>query len=1208
MDPVGVNSIETAALGRPFQLGMLYDCRRDALVPGIRLWSKEQLQQNITTKPQINTDFTVTASDSMEEKTKLLNISGCLKLSLLGGLLNVSGAANYLKDTKKSFNQQRLTLHYHSTTKFEELIINHFTSGDMAHYENEVATHVVTAVLYGADACFVFDREVTSGENKMEVAGDVKAVLEKLKGIANGTVDANMKLNKNLKTAAQKFSCTFYGDFQLPRSPTSFEDAMKVFEDLPKLLGENKELAVPLRVWLYPLDKLFSRAVKFQHEISTSLSTDIESVIESLSTTEMKCRDLRKDTPASTFTAFHDKINDMKKNCYQCRLSLMKTFGSLLPKIRAKFIEDTALIDLLNDHVKSPFERSALEEWLKEKEEESDIIKTLLTQLNASGAMVEINLNKTLMNLEVQHLVSYTFTSLGWTDELLSKQKAFLSSSTTAENEGKTDQKSWLSSDIQRTMRNNLRVFKKCIDLNNSESIKFIVASKEMDNNPGSCILLYENESNEAICFSPPSKPDCPIIEDVRCTQVVLKVSPVCPATEELKLLYKMKEEEDWRSQAVSKNQNTVILTDLRPDTEYNIKCAAVGKLNYTVHSDVTRLTVINQNLIKAKESAIENLSWTEKKCSLLLEKNREKTFSTLHKKIQDMQKNCQTYRQDFRDRIKSVIRSVKACEKESCALMDLLQAHDESPFNEKSLKEWITVKEEELNTVNEFLRQLMDCGAEVNRSLDSYLSDVQVENVFCYTFSSLEQPDELLNEQENYMNPQMKREPQKKPDVTSQSWLTGRIREKMREHLKTFKELMTSVSSQSTTFMVSVKGHEKHPGSCILLYENGSKEAVSFTSPSKPDSAITVQQVRYSQVVLKVSPPCPATEELKILYKMKEEKDWRSQTVSKNQNTVTLTDLRPDTEYNIKSAAVRKLNYITESDVTAVITKDKNDLIKNSILTEDGNPARYRLQTSSDNLGQSELFRKITFGERDKNKPHKTILMVGETGTGKTTLINVMINYMLDVQREDKVWFEITDDQSDRTSAQSQTSIITLYGFYLQESPIDLTIIDTPGYGDTHDIQNDKEIAESLLSLSKYAEGIHKIDAVCLVIKASQTRLSDRQIYIYDAVQSLFGRDIAENIVLLFTHSDGARPKNALTAIKEAKVKCAVNDKNQPVYFLFDNCQSDAIDDDDEEDEEDREMRIKLSWRCSFKGMMKLLKFLDTIQPKSLKMTRHVL
>jgi len=36
MATVGVNVIETAALGRPFQLGMLYDCRRDALIPGTK--------------------------------------------------------------------------------------------------------------------------------------------------------------------------------------------------------------------------------------------------------------------------------------------------------------------------------------------------------------------------------------------------------------------------------------------------------------------------------------------------------------------------------------------------------------------------------------------------------------------------------------------------------------------------------------------------------------------------------------------------------------------------------------------------------------------------------------------------------------------------------------------------------------------------------------------------------------------------------------------------------------------------------------------------------------------------------------------------------------------------------------------------------------------------------------------------------------------
>lgn len=33
------NVIETAALGRPFQLGMLYDCRSDMLIPGITIFN-----------------------------------------------------------------------------------------------------------------------------------------------------------------------------------------------------------------------------------------------------------------------------------------------------------------------------------------------------------------------------------------------------------------------------------------------------------------------------------------------------------------------------------------------------------------------------------------------------------------------------------------------------------------------------------------------------------------------------------------------------------------------------------------------------------------------------------------------------------------------------------------------------------------------------------------------------------------------------------------------------------------------------------------------------------------------------------------------------------------------------------------------------------------------------------------------------------------
>ncbi|XP_001344233.1 uncharacterized protein isoform X2 [Danio rerio] len=280
--------------------------------------------------------------------------------------------------------------------------------------------------------------------------------------------------------------------------------------------------------------------------------------------------------------------------------------------------------------------------------------------------------------------------------------------------------------------------------------------------------------------------------------------------------------------------------------------------------------------------------------------------------------------------------------------------------------------------------------------------------------------------------------------------------------------------------------------------------------------------------------------------------------------------------------------------------------ILKQSSKTKDGSPDLYHLKPKTDCHAESEPYRKITFGKRDPKKTLKTILLVGETGTGKTTLINVMVNYMLGVQREDKVWFEITDDQSDRSSVHSQTSIITVYGVYLQESPIDLTIIDTPGYGDTQDVH--REIAINMLDLSTSENGINELDAVCLVIKATQSRLDDRQICIFDAVQSLFGTNIADNIVLLFTFSRGAIPKNVLTAVKEDQIQCAVNEQNQPVYFLFDNCQSDTRVKGCSEKDEAQHKMLEQSWEISFTGIKRFFSFLENIKPKSLKMTRDVL
>lgn len=278
---------------------------------GITLWDREQLQQNTVVRPHFKTELNITTSDTIQEKAKHLNVDSELKLSILGGNVTLSGAARYFNDSKRSFIQERLMLHYRTNTKFEQLTMNHLAHGRMDHhdiFDYDVATHVVTAVLYGADAYFLFDRDVSLEEKKKDIQGEVNIALDKLKTLMSAGARVELNLNETEKAAVQKISCTFYGDFMLHSNPTTFEDTVKVYTELPKMLGENGEHAVPVKVWLFPLVKLDTRAAKLQRNITTEHIRAVESVIEALNVTKMKCGDLLQDTAATSFSTFHDQV------------------------------------------------------------------------------------------------------------------------------------------------------------------------------------------------------------------------------------------------------------------------------------------------------------------------------------------------------------------------------------------------------------------------------------------------------------------------------------------------------------------------------------------------------------------------------------------------------------------------------------------------------------------------------------------------------------------------------------------------------------------------------------------------------------------------------------------------------------------------------------------------------------------------------------
>ncbi|XP_022777700.1 uncharacterized protein LOC111319140 [Stylophora pistillata] len=184
------------------------------------------------------------------------------------------------------------------------------------------------------------------------------------------------------------------------------------------------------------------------------------------------------------------------------------------------------------------------------------------------------------------------------------------------------------------------------------------------------------------------------------------------------------------------------------------------------------------------------------------------------------------------------------------------------------------------------------------------------------------------------------------------------------------------------------------------------------------------------------------------------------------------------------------------------------------------------------------------------KDRREKVLLVMGATGGGKNTLINGMINFIMEVEWKDDFRFKLVTEKvtSQHESVTKEITAYTIHPLKGSNIPYTFTIIDTPGFGDTRGLNRDVSITNHVREFfsSKPPNGIDHLDGIGFVTQASQARLTPTQKYIFDSILSIFGKDVQNNFFMMCTFADGKSPP-VLDAIREAKI-------SYQGYFKFNN------------------------------------------------------
>ncbi|KAI9007834.1 hypothetical protein DFJ74DRAFT_712071 [Hyaloraphidium curvatum] len=314
-------------------LGTPYDARTDQFIPGVTLWDPQALV-GVTDVPGADESHELFSGDTFDDVCNSLDISAAVKGSFMGGLVSVSGSANYMRREKSNSRTARVTFRHKLRTGFQMLNMSQLGANRIAHgqvFDHGVATHVVVGLAKGTDAFLDFQHTVAAGEDVATVQGNLQIAVDLVAVAVSGGGSVDVRDFHQFSSA--QTTTNYQGDVPLGMVVHSFADAC---EAMRRIVSVDRRQDVRAKVaYLYPLALLDDRAARLQRQVKDSQLSAAEGVFMGLREAAELARTVEEADPLVPKLLLSEGLQpSLSASLRSCQARFSGALGPLLRGIR----------------------------------------------------------------------------------------------------------------------------------------------------------------------------------------------------------------------------------------------------------------------------------------------------------------------------------------------------------------------------------------------------------------------------------------------------------------------------------------------------------------------------------------------------------------------------------------------------------------------------------------------------------------------------------------------------------------------------------------------------------------------------------------------------------------------------------------------------------------------------------------------------------